>query len=399
MNSTACIMVLAFASGLYAQDAQPAKPDPLVNPAKNQKGETISLSLSAGELKGPLAPRYSPPGAKTALSRTESKLPGFDHLSGSYKLGPNRAKGSGTPLVLARSEKGKPYDTLFIDADGDGKIDDKPVKVTPKEIRGKLWSTFETILKIDYAEPKTLSSFEAYPVSLWVVVEKADEAPAEIRLTRRGYLSGTAKVGDKKFDIVLSDSNNDAILGRGDWWEIRPAGEPAKNISSRPVGDFHWAAGKAWKLEVTNPNGKQAKLVEFDPGMTQDEDTVVRDRLREDRLAPRALKPVPFRKDVDAALKDVAQKKSPYFLKFETDWCGPCKTMDQLVFTAKDVAAAAEGIISITVDGDERKDLREKHKVAAYPTGILFDAAGQEITRFVGYQSVKQMSAFLKKGK
>jgi thioredoxin-like negative regulator of GroEL len=73
--------------------------------------------------------------------------------------------------------------------------------------------------------------------------------------------------------------------------------------------------------------------------------------------------------------------------------------MDQLVFTAKDVAAAAEGIISITVDGDARKDLREKHKVAAYPTGVLFDAAGKEIARFVGYQSVKQMSAFLKKGK
>ena len=118
-----------------------------------------------------------------------------------------------------------------------------------------------------------------------------------------------------------------------------------------------------------------------------------------DRLAPRAAKPVPFRKDVDAALKDAAQKKMPTFLKFETDWCGPCKTMDQLVFTAKDVATAAEGILSITIDGDARKDLCEKHKVTGYPTGILIGPDGKEIARLVGYQSVKRMTEFFKKAK
>jgi thioredoxin-related protein len=43
--------------------------------------------------------------------------------------------------------------------------------------------------------------------------------------------------------------------------------------------------------------------------------------------------------------------------------------------------------------------LTEKHKVKAYPTGILFDANGEEIARYVGYQSVKQTTAFLKKVK
>lgn len=391
MKSQACvIVVLAFVSVIFAQS----------EPAQSPKAKTITVSLSTGDLKDPLAPRYSPPGTKTVLTKIDSNLPGFDHLTGGYKLGPSGANGPGTPLILARSEMGKPYDTLYIDADGDGKVDDKPIKVAPKEVRGKLWSSFEAVVKVNYAEPKAPSSFDDYPVALWVVVEKADETPAEIRLNRRGYLSGAVKIADQKFDIVLSDSNNDAIFKTGDWWELRPAGKAAGNSDgSRPVGDFHWASGKAWKFEVTNPSGKQARLVEFDPGITQDEDTVMRDRLREDRLAPRALKPVAFRKDVDAALKESLQKKSAYFLKFETDWCGPCKIMDQLVFTAKDVAAAAEGIVSITIDGDARKDLCEKHQVKSYPTGILFGADGTEIVRFSGYRSVKQMTEFLKKAK
>ena len=43
------------------------------------------------------------------------------------------------------------------------------------------------------------------------------------------------------------------------------------------------------------------------------------------------------------------------------------------------------------------KDLTEKHKVKGYPTGVLFDADGKEIARYVGYQSVKDTTEFFKK--
>ena len=110
-------------------------------------------------------------------------------------------------------------------------------------------------------------------------------------------------------------------------------------------------------------------------------------------------KPVPFRKDVDTALQDVAAKKAAYSIKFETDWCVPCKQMAELVFTAKDVADAADGLICLIVDGDARKDLTEKHQVKGYPTGILFDVSSKEIARYTGYQSVKETTAFFQKAK
>ena len=43
------------------------------------------------------------------------------------------------------------------------------------------------------------------------------------------------------------------------------------------------------------------------------------------------------------------------------------------------------------------QDLTQKHLVKAYPTGILFDAEGKEIARYVGYQGIKETTAFFKK--
>jgi len=159
-------------------------------------------------------------------------------------------------------------------------------------------------------------------------------------------------------------------------------------------GDFAWAGGQAWKLETEGTSGRRAKLVAFDPGITEEEDSIKRDLFREDRLAERSAKPVAFRKDIDAALKDAAHRRSACFLKFETDWCGPCKLMTSFVFTAKAVADAADGLTCLVIDGDARKDLTERHAVNAYPTGILLDADGREIARYVGYQSVKETTAF-----
>ncbi len=70
--------------------------------------------------------------------------------------------------------------------------------------------------------------------------------------------------------------------------------------------------------------------------------------------------------------------------------------MTQNVFTAKDVVDASVGLMCIVVDGDERKDLVERYQVKAYPTGLIVLPEGAEVTRFVGYQKVTQMTAFLK---
>jgi hypothetical protein len=50
-------------------------------------------------------------------------------------------------------------------------------------------------------------------------------------------------------------------------------------------------------------------LVAFDPGITEQQDSIKRDLYHEVRLAERAAKPVAFRQDIDSALKDAAPRR------------------------------------------------------------------------------------------
>ncbi len=161
-------------------------------------------------------------------------------------------------------------------------------------------------------------------------------------------------------------------------------------------GRVRLAGESAFKLEIDNAFGGAARLVPFDPGITREADELARDPYAADRTATKAAQPLEFRHDVEAALAEATEKKILCFIKFETTWCGPCKLMTQHVFTAKDVVDASEGLVCIMVDGDERKDLVERYQVKAYPTGLMISADGSEAGRFVGYQTVTRMAAFLK---
>ncbi|MFT3878732.1 MAG: thioredoxin family protein [Gemmatales bacterium] len=372
--------------------------DQTQEPKETKPASKVPVTLEHGERTSKLAPRYSPPGRQLKLqAKAHPELKGVDHLETRVNLGPNKNT-AGLLLVVARSEKDKPYDLLFVQDQPAGKLSEKPISIKPSTVRNKFWSTFDDVpLQVNHAKPGDPAALEPFPVSFWIVVEKENDVPDVIRISRRGFLHGEVKLGDDMFDVILSDSNTDGVFATGDWWELRS--KSPKADAMRTVGDYAWAGGKAWKLELTGTNGRSAQLVSFDPGMTEEEDTIKRDRLRADRMAPRAAKPVAFRKDVDETLKEVTEKKAVCFIKFETDWCMPCKQMTELVFTAKDVADASNGITCLIVDGDARKDLTEKHKVKAYPTGILLDTDGNEIARYVGYQGVKETTAFLKKGK
>ena len=357
----------------------------------------VPVEFRPGEVDSKLAPRFSPKGTQVALApKAMPKLPGFDHLEGRLKLGPSGAE---RLFALARSEKGKPYDVLLLDADGDGSLaGEARLSAKPNTVRGKVWSSFTATTKVNHAAKGDPPAWEDYPVSLWVVVEKPEETPAVIRFTRRGFVEAKVTLGGKPHVVLLADANNDGVLGAGDSWAVRPAeGATFGADESRPVGDYAWADGKAWKLALDGTAGRKGRLVPFEPGVTLAEDAARRDRLREDRLAPRAEKPVAFSKDVEAAIKEATDKKRPYFLKFETDWCVPCKQMHALVFTAKAVAEAADGVTCVVVDGDARKDLTKKYKVEGYPTGILFGADGEEVARFSGYRSVKETATFFGK--
>lgn len=355
----------------------------------------IAVKLTAGELDSKMAPRYSPPGKGLKLEpfATPAEL-GFDGLKTEVVLGAPTEKQTPVKLLVTRAMAEGAYTNLYIDADGNDKFDEPAIPAKMSDSRGMSWSNFSATLKVKYLGEELVT--EDYPVVFWLTVAAVADRPDVLRISRRGFKMGEATVGGTKAIVVLSDSNNDAVLGEGDWWELRSDDSPSKSSEMRRVGEFAWLGESAFKLEIDNAFGRSARLVPFDPGISRSADAQARDPFGVDRAAAKAAKPLEFRHDADAALAEAADKKMPCFIKFETTWCGPCKMMTQLVFTAKDVVEASEGVMCVMIDGDERKDLVERFEVKAYPTGVMLSADGSESGRFVGYQKVTEMTAFLK---
>lgn len=75
------------------------------------------------------------------------------------------------------------------------------------------------------------------------------------------------------------------------------------------------------------------------------------------------------------------------FLDFYTDWCMPCKLMDEDVFTDKEIGRYFnENFLSMKVDAesDAGRNLAGIFEVRAYPTLIFLDKKGVSVVRKEG---------------
>ncbi len=337
-------------------------------------------------------PRWSPKGAKVALRRSESSL------EGEFTLGPTGSKP--TRVRLDRTDGAAHVDTLRIDLDGDGSYSDKErLTATPKDQRGKWWSSFETQLQIPVVDTRTDSAptTRAYPLSLWYVEDPAEpDAPPVLRWSRRGWHEGEVSIGGKPALVMITELEMDGVFDQRDSWALARERAALMAAGARSLEQHLWLDGVAFRAVRIDANGRSLTFESFDPGFTEAEDRARGDIYRADREAPRAAKPVAFGDDLRVALATAKTSRKRVLVDFETTWCGPCKMMNQFVYGAASVVDAARDVVAVKVDGDAHRDLTRLHKVGAYPTIILLDADGAEIRRLVGYQGVAAMTAFLK---
>ena len=88
----------------------------------------------------------------------------------------------------------------------------------------------------------------------------------------------------------------------------------------------------------------------------------------------------------DQADSAAAAENKPFMVKFYTDWCTWCKTMDTITLVDSSVVTFLnDSFVVAKVNAEVDTSDAQKYSVMGYPTTILFDSKGDEIERIVGY--------------
>ena len=298
-------------------------------------------------------------------------------------------------LEVHRNPVTQRVDTLKVDHNHSGFYEPAEIYTAkPKLESGVWWTSFDDVtFHFVYDRSRSIP----YTTQLWFVDDPSEpDAKPILNWTRTGWTEGRVLLDGKQRWIQLTDNNLNGIYDRGDCWILGNERTDIFKVVIRKANDHFWLDGKAYVLKSVGESGRSAVVEPFDPGMTQAEERVKRDAFRADRTAERAPVPLKWESTLTGALKRAEITGKRVLVDFTATWCGPCKTMDELVFSSKAVADAGVDTIFVKVDADAQRDIIKKYKVSAYPTLVMLDGNGKELKRVLGYQSIREMVTFLK---
>ncbi|MDB6063934.1 MAG: trxA [Pedosphaera sp.] len=106
--------------------------------------------------------------------------------------------------------------------------------------------------------------------------------------------------------------------------------------------------------------------------------------------------------DLPKALEKAKTEKKLVMMEFTgSDWCPPCKALHKNVMTSPEFEAyASTNLVLVELDFPHKKEqsaelkksnaaLAEKYKIEGYPTVIVLDENGKELSKDVGYGGEK----------
>ncbi len=86
---------------------------------------------------------------------------------------------------------------------------------------------------------------------------------------------------------------------------------------------------------------------------------------------------------VEEAFAEAERSAKPLFLYWGAVWCPPCNLMKSTLFQQPEFIAKTRDFVAVYLDGDTQRAQvwGEKHDAVGYPTLIVFDSAGRQMTR------------------
>jgi len=104
--------------------------------------------------------------------------------------------------------------------------------------------------------------------------------------------------------------------------------------------------------------------------------------------------------EIDAAFAIAKSENKPVFVYWGAKWCPPCNQVKATLFNRQDFIERSRSFVPIYVDGDSpgAQKIGARFRVSGYPTMVLFNPQGKEVTRLPGEVDAVRYSEVLTLG-